>query len=70
MNYFQWFIKDGWKGYSIPFGIIAVVDYGVYKDWDFIISVPLFGLILESIPILGANIGIIGHSIWTWNKNK
>jgi hypothetical protein len=70
MNYFQWFIKQGWKNYIIPFFILLVIDYGIYMDWHFIIDTTAVILILESITIVGAHVGMIYHSIWTWKKSK
>lgn len=70
MNYFEWFLKKGWKAYSIPFAIIILIDIGLLTESISFKDMPLLVKIMAVTAILGANIGFPYHSIGNWKKNK
>lgn len=70
MNYFQWFKKDGWKKYVIPFAILIFGDYNVYRGWEDLINVPAFGIVLELIAIVSVHIVALYFSIVTYKQSQ
>lgn len=71
MNYWNWFIKVGWKQYTLPFAVgvilLLLLFTRVIPEYY---NNPLIINILMTLSIVGFVIGIAYHSITIWRKNK
>lgn len=66
MNYFQWFIKEGWKKYLLPFILGIAITTGLIRSYDDIMNAPKIVVYLFYFTSFGFDIAIIYHSIMTW----
>lgn len=70
ITYWEWFKKDGWKKYTLPFLFVFIFITAPIYFWNDFSRNGVGATVLESIPILGFATGIIYLSIGTYNKSK
>ncbi len=70
LTYPQWFKKEGWKRYSLPFLFALFFDIAPIVLWHDFSRNGIGATLLETVPIIGFNIGMIYLSIKTYNKSK
>lgn len=75
-NFIKWFIRKGYRSYTLPIVISLVINYGIFIGNGGIYSafedpeIPIFVWVLSFIVYLGFHIGMTWHIIDAFKKQK
>lgn len=71
-NYLNWFKSKGWKQYLIPLVLCLFFNIVFFTNYNSIIeeSDSLFAVILATLVLISATIGMAYHSYDSWKNWK
>lgn len=75
-KFLEWFFSEGYRHYFLPYIIILGIDTGLILNYEGIWTdgghgatpFHIFMVIMAHLILIGANVGITVHMMWTYKR--